>query len=186
MYYKENYFILTGGPGSGKTTLINKLQEMGYAIVPEVGREIIKEQIATGGDALPWKDTTKYAQQMLQHAVSDFLKHTSDDGLYLFDRGIGDSLGYASLIELCKQTDFNTAVKRYRYNEVVFICPPWEEIYQTDNERLQDYELAVRTYHAIEKVYLAHGYKLIEVPKTHVNLRAQFIIEHLKLHKTHY
>jgi predicted ATPase len=48
--YNEGFYVLTGGPGAGKTTLLNQLEEMGYMCVPEVAREIIREQMRIGGD----------------------------------------------------------------------------------------------------------------------------------------
>ncbi len=43
---KTNYFILTGGPGSGKTTTLNELAHRGFLTVPEVARAIIQKQNA--------------------------------------------------------------------------------------------------------------------------------------------
>lgn len=37
-----NYYIFTGGPGSGKSTVLNILENMGYMTVREVARDIIK------------------------------------------------------------------------------------------------------------------------------------------------
>ena len=42
----SNFFILTGGHGSGKTTVLDELAKRGYLIVPEVARVIIKELLA--------------------------------------------------------------------------------------------------------------------------------------------
>ncbi len=49
---KPNFFILTGGPGSGKTSVLTALAQKGFLTVPEVGRKIIKEQQLIGGNAL--------------------------------------------------------------------------------------------------------------------------------------
>jgi len=38
----NNRFIITGGPGSGKTSLVEVLQNLGYAGFPEIARELIK------------------------------------------------------------------------------------------------------------------------------------------------
>ena len=54
MIYKPNFFVITGGPGVGKTTLLEALAKQGFPYVPEVAREIIREQASRNGDALPW------------------------------------------------------------------------------------------------------------------------------------
>ncbi len=48
----ERLLVLTGGPGSGKTTLINAFQRASYARSWEAGRSIIQNQFAIGGRAL--------------------------------------------------------------------------------------------------------------------------------------
>lgn len=60
-----NYYIFTGGPGSGKSTVLNILENMGYMTVREVARDIIKNQVRTNGDAVPWNNTVRYSNLML-------------------------------------------------------------------------------------------------------------------------
>src|SRR5947209_3944943 len=72
----QNLFVVTGGPGSGKTTVLRELDRRGYKYSPEVARQIIQEQMKTGGNALPWGNTTFYTELMLQRSVQCFLEHT--------------------------------------------------------------------------------------------------------------
>ena len=65
------------------------------------------------------------------------------------------------------------------YCRIVFLFPPWEEIYENDTERKQDFNEAVATYHEMVSAYTKFGYDLIEVPKTSVKERAQFIVSKL-------
>ena len=44
------------------------------------------------------------------------------------------------------------------YNPIVFILPPWKEIYQTDNERKQDWQEAEHTYFQMKSTYEKYGY----------------------------
>ncbi|MGA7560919.1 MAG: AAA family ATPase [Terriglobales bacterium] len=44
-----NLFVITGGPGSGKTTVILALEKLGFGYAPEVAPEIIQEQVRDGG-----------------------------------------------------------------------------------------------------------------------------------------
>ncbi len=89
----DNYYILTGGPGSGKTTVLNLLADMGYLTMKESAREIIQRQVETGGDGVPWMNTLRYADLMLLHAVTDFEEYSHIDRPCFFDRGIPDVLG---------------------------------------------------------------------------------------------
>ncbi|WP_279157967.1 AAA family ATPase, partial [Parabacteroides goldsteinii] len=44
MLIKTGLYVITGGPGTGKTSLIEELKIVGYQTVKEVARDIIKEQ----------------------------------------------------------------------------------------------------------------------------------------------
>lgn len=180
MNIKENFYVITGGPGVGKTTLLNELKSRGYNFVEEVARNIIKEQIETDGEALPWKDRQKYSDLMLKRSVEDFVRHSEIETLLFFDRGIPDTYAYQKLIGLPIGRDLNVAVEKFRYNPTVFILPPWSEIYHTDDERKQDFEEAVNTYEAMKSVYSSLGYNLVEVPKYTVDKRAEFILQNMK------
>jgi predicted ATPase len=76
----SHLFVITGGPGSGKTTLLKELDRRGYPCVPEVARQIIQEQVAAGGSALPWGDLALYAKLMLERSIQSFLEHCSTSG----------------------------------------------------------------------------------------------------------
>ena len=52
----DRLFIITGGPGSGKSTVIDALAKRGISTMSEAGRAIIQDQVAIGGEALPWAD----------------------------------------------------------------------------------------------------------------------------------
>jgi predicted ATPase len=71
---KSNFIIITGGPGMGKTSLVQHLSELGYQHVPETGRSIIQQQVTDGGDALPWQNRAAYAQLMFNKSLEDFFK----------------------------------------------------------------------------------------------------------------
>ncbi|NDW10882.1 AAA family ATPase [Dysgonomonas sp. 520] len=175
--YKENYYIITGGPGVGKTSLINELGSRGYNTVSEVAREIIKHQVETNGKALPWSDRKLYSDLMLKHSIGDYLRLAESPEIFFFDRGIPDTYGYEVLLGFQIEKNLDMAVREYKYNRTVFILPPWEDIYHTDTERKQDYEEAVNTYMVMRSVYTQLGYNLIEVPKLPVEERADFVLQ---------
>ena len=47
-------FILTGTPGSGKTTIIRALEAAGFSTVPEAATDVIAQE-AKRGNSAPWR-----------------------------------------------------------------------------------------------------------------------------------
>jgi predicted ATPase len=176
----KNYYVITGGPGVGKTTLLHELEKRNYRCMPEAARRIIQEQMAQNGDALPWKNTLRYKELMLEGSVSLYLQ--ADPAIItFFDRGIPDVMAYAELTGLTVTDKLTSAITSYRYNPTVFILPPWKEIYETDNERKQTWEEAVATFDVMKQTYSACGYTLTEVPPLPVAARADFILRPISL-----
>lgn len=176
-----NFYILTGGPGSGKSTVLSLLFSMGYSVVPEVGRKIIQEQVSLEGNALPWGDRCRYAELMLLHSVLDFGKFVSLNMPRFFDRGIPDILGYCRFARIPVGKKLESAVRNYRYNPVVFVFPPWETIYTQDPERKQSFQEARDTCYAIREVYEENGYRTVAVPFLSPEKRAVWILNYLSL-----
>ena len=97
------------------------------------------------------------------------------------DRGIPDVLCYAQLIGLSDPGFILDACRQYRYGPVVFLAPPWKEIYETDSERKQDFAEAERTFHQMVEVYRQCDYGISELPRVTPAARAKFILKQLRL-----
>ncbi len=175
---KENFYIISGGPGSGKTSIINVLKTRGYLCVDEVARQIIQEQVKIDGDALHWKDQIKFRDLMLSRSIYTFEQMVNQEGAVFFDRGISELINYCRLINSSIPQYLFNAVDLFRYNKQVFLLPPWEEIYHTDSERKHDWQEAEQTYYGISKAYVESGYQVLEVPKTPIAERVDFILHH--------
>lgn len=174
----NNYYIITGGPGVGKTTLLQELGRSGLHCIPEVARRIIQEQMARHGDALPWKNRELYKTLMLEGSSAVY-RQADPAIVTFFDRGIPDVLAYAKLAGLTITDTLLSATTLFRYNPVVFILPPWKAIYTTDTERKQSWEEALATFEVMKETYSACGYTLAEVPRLPVAERARFVLEHI-------
>lgn len=181
MFENPNLYIISGGPGSGKTTVLQELVKLGFHHAPEVARQIIQEQIATGGTALPWQDRETYTQLMLERSIESYLAHTPSLKTTFADRGIPDTLCYAHLIGLADAGPIASACREYRYAQVVFLAPPWKEIHETDRERKQDFAEAKRTYDLMTKVYQECGYQVAVLPKLPTPARAEFILKRVQV-----
>ncbi len=175
----RSFYIITGGPGVGKTTLLNSLEQAGYHIIPEDARRIIQEQMSLGGEGLPWKNKSYYTSLMLDASVTSYLKALQlySRTVCFFDRGIPDVLCYARMEKLPLASEVQTMTERYTYHPKAFILPPWLDIYATDSERRQTWEEACLTFKEMKKVYRKCGYQIIEVPKDTVENRRNFVLQ---------
>lgn len=176
----DHLFVITGGPGSGKSSLIAALAAEGIATMPEAGRAIIQDQTAIGGDALPWADRQAFAAQMLGWELRSHREARALAGPVVLDRGIPDVIGYLQLCGLPVPAPVERAAAAYRYNRTVFIAPHWLEIYAQDAERRQDAAEAQATHEAMSQVYGALGYRLVALPRASVAARAVFVRERMK------
>jgi len=176
----NRFYIITGGPGSGKTSLIEALHARGYYCTAEAGREIIQDQVKIDGCALPWRDPLLFAELMLSCDMRSYRLAERSGGPVFFDRGILDIAGYLRLMNIPVPGHIQNAVKKFGYNRTVFLAPPWPEIFCQDQERKQDLDEAQRTYDAIATTYRALSYELVELPRFSIEERCRFVLDHVE------
>lgn len=172
----DRLIVITGGPGSGKTTLIDALEAAGFACTQEAGRGIIQDQTAIDGPALPWRDPLAFAEQMLAWDMRSYrMAQTLGEPVFC-DRGIPDTIGYLRLMTLPVPDHMEKAAEFFRYRRRVFIAPPWREIFTQDAERRQDFAEAERTCAVMVETYTGLGYELVTLPLVPAADRVRFVI----------
>ncbi|MFD2599069.1 AAA family ATPase [Sphingobacterium corticis] len=177
----DNFYVITGGPGVGKTTLLTELEKVGFRIVHEDARRIIQNEVKKGGDGLPWKNKAYYTKLMIEESIKTYklLSESGSSDIHFFDRGIFDAFCYADMIGIDIEDHLKKAVSDIRYNRKVFLLPPWKRIYENDNERKQEWNEAISTYNAMKLTYRKYGYELMEVPIGTIANRADFVISQI-------
>ena len=170
--------IITGGPGSGKSTLLEALSQNGHSCVPEVSRQLIREQVLEESNCLPWKDLACFASVSLGKMIFDYESVNQQD-IAFFDRGIPDIIAYLKVGGLQVSPLFFEASKTFSYANAVFVAPPWKKIYVNDDERWQTFDEACVLYETITSVYSDLGYKIIELPCVTVEERIAFVMRYL-------
>ena len=168
---------VTGGPGAGKTSLLEGLKLRGYAVVPEVARGIIADR-KTGGLS-PRPPLIEFAKAIVERDVDQYESTRTGEGIIFFDRSLLDSLGMLAHLDQLADADKQRFLEQYPYHSTAFILPPWREIYRTDSERDQSYEEAVRVYQSLREWYVQCGYNLIDVPKGTIDERCEFVLQSL-------
>ncbi len=172
----DRLFVITGGPGSGKSTLVEALAARGLCTMPEAGRAIIQDQVAIGGEALPWSDRRVFAELMLSWEMRSYRQALRVSGPVIFDRGVPDVLGYLRLSNLPIPSHVERAAHMFRYHPRVFIAPPWKEIFELDAERKQSFEEAQATYEAMVETYSGLGYELVPLALEPVEERVRLVL----------
>lgn len=116
--------VLTGGPGGGKTTILNnikdRLQTMGYTVfvVPETARIFMDNGIKSKKDyeyTLKFQDAILKEQSLREKITEQFaeMEKETNDVVILYDRAILDNRAY-----LEKQTDFNKLMQKNSLTEL--------------------------------------------------------------------
>jgi len=166
---KNKKIIISGPPGSGKTTIIDELRNRGYICMPEV---------------TPKKLNLKIEQNKL--ILSDFLfserikqYHSQNEVACFYDRSLIDVVAYMDFWDSKYPHIWNNEITKLRYNQNVFYTPPWPEIYKKTDHRQENIKEAQQIDLFLRKAFLKYQYNIIEVPKLDVSKRVDFIINNL-------
>jgi predicted ATPase len=175
----QKRIVITGGPGSGKTTLIEHLEIGGHAVMHEVSRAVIKAAQEEGIEQLFLEDPMLFSQKLLESRLNQFEEASSmKDSIIFYDRGMPDVTAYMDYIGSTYTESFDQPCVEFRYDSI-FLLPPWEGIYLQDNERYESFDQAVLIYKFLLRGYQKYGYNIIEVPVGTIDERIHFIFGHL-------
>lgn len=172
-----NKIVITGGPGTGKTTLIDELSSQGYPIMPEVSREVILEARKEGIEQLFLVKPLLFSEKLMEHRLQQFQEAPTNEPMVLFDRGMPDVTAYMDYLGTEYPAHFDETCRRHRYDHI-FILPPWQEIYTQDNERYESFEQAQSIYKFLAEGYRKYGYDITHVPQGTVAERCKYILDH--------
>jgi len=173
----SNRYIITGGPGSGKSSLLAALVNQNHQGFEEISRVIIREQHETGGDMVPWQNLSGFAD-LCYEKMSTQLDECSANCICFYDRGLPDIIAYVRRGGLKVPLKYFERAKAY--NKTVFLAPPWKEIFVNDDERPESFEDAVEIYKFLKSTYEELGFNIVELPKISIEERVTFIERILK------
>jgi predicted ATPase len=166
--------VITGGPGSGKTTLLAELAARGYMTVEESARAIIAERLARGETPRP--DPLSFAREILRRDIEKYRRHSHEPNWVFFDRGVIEAIAMVHEVEPLPPEELGAMISVYRFHPLVFILPPWEDIYKTDTERDQTFADAIDVHEKIVRWYRSCGYVLRDLPRLPVAQRADHVL----------
>ncbi len=169
-------YVITGGPGFGKTALIEKLRQLGFQTGEETARQIIMQQLEIQGDILPWKNSSKFEKLVMNRRI-EFLNQIEIQDIAFSDRGLPDQAGFSRYKGKDVSKELASAILLNRYAKKVFVTPPWSQIYKNDPIRTETFEEAKKIHQCVVEAYLDNGYELFDLPLTTLDSRIEFIFK---------
>ena len=165
--------LITGGPGTGKTSLVNELKNNGYLCSEEIVRDLTIKKRDEGVDQYFLTDPLVFSIKLFNLRLKEYSK-SFNSNLIIYDRGPIDVLAYLNFksIEIPKDLINDSKKINYKFS---FILNPWKDIYTQDNVRYESYEECVLIHEFLIKEYEKFKIKLIVVPNGTIIERVRFI-----------
>lgn len=167
--------VLTGGPGTGKTTTLQELHRRGFAVVPDEARALIRDRLAQGLPARP--EPLEFAQQFLDRSIRQY--DGARGSAVFFDYGILEPLLMLKQAGGIADAEIERQLADHPICELVFHFPAWRDIYVQDSERDHDFEHCRRVSNALGEAYRSLGFRVATVPCAPPPARADFILAEL-------
>ncbi len=175
----QQKIVLIGGPGTGKTSVLNELKNRGYYCLDEVSRAVTLQAQKEGIEQLFLTKPLLFSEMLLEGRETQYqTAEQCTENLVFFDRGIPDVYAYLNYFKTDYPDFFIKKSKQYKY-DIIFHFSPWEKIHITDNERYETFENSKEIDKYLKKAYKSLGYNLINVPFDTIENRTDFIINSL-------
>lgn len=173
---KTNWYVITGGPSSGKTTTVNLLKERGYITTFEHARHFLDTQRLKGRTV----EETRKNQREFQLAVLDMQieqeREIAPDVLAFLDRAIPDALAYYRFLNLSVDEKLNEALQTASYKKIfVLDSLPMKN----DYARNEDGTAQEKIHDLLIEVYESRNFPVVRVPVLPPEERVDFILKNL-------
>jgi len=173
---QTNWYVITGGPSSGKTTTVNILRERGYITTMEHARHFLDTQRLKGKTI----EEIRKNQRKFQSGVLDMQieqeKEMAPHVQVFLDRAIPDALAYYRFLNLSVDDKLTDALRNVSYKKI-FIMDPLP--LKNDYARNENAEAQKKIHALITEVYESLPFPVIHVPVLPAEERVDFILKNL-------
>ena len=173
---RTNWYVITGGPCSGKTTTVDMLRNLGYKTTIEEARHYLDLQRARGKSLHDIERNRKMFQlKVLRDQIKKERSLDPNEVVFL-DRAIPDARAYYRFWGLPEDRILTEAMKNVSYKKVFILdCLPLVR----DYARREDVKAQERIQMLLTRVYESLPFQVIHVPVLPADLRLKVILENL-------
>jgi predicted ATPase len=173
---KTNWYVITGGPSTGKTTVINMIAKKGYKTTIEHARHYIDTMRIDGETIEDMRNNKrKFQLGVLDMQIEQETEIYPEDLVFL-DRAIPDAMAYYQFLSLDYDEKLLNAVKNASYKKI-FILDRLPFI--KDYARVEDEEDQKKIHQLIIKVYTSLGFPIVFVPVLPAMKRVEYILNNI-------
>jgi predicted ATPase len=173
--------LLTGGPCSGKTSILHSLEENypQWIYHNEIARELSK--------TLDPINNPQEFTRAIYHGRLD--QYNQSDTISILDRGLVDCAAYELYYSTKESKQYQEYIESCRTHpyDLVFFMPHWKEIYKQDSERFETEQQASLIAEAIKSVLqnIDANYHVVPTFKTadkeeSILMRTEFIAQKIQ------
>lgn len=174
-------FVLTGGPGVGKTTVINALKEAGYQTVPE-SYTALWNQTQPHHLETYFGGLVAFREKLMDYQVA--LEDAIDPSQPAFlDRSTVEIVAFGELYNIEMAQRILDIPYNDRYDLIFFLDPLPEELYDKPEELACTRAQSLAIHEYLQKAYTDRGFPIVEVPFDTSVKRMAFILEAIRRFK---
>ena len=173
---KNNWYVVTGGPSTGKSTLLEDLEKRGYKTIPEAARVFIDQEIAKGLTIQEIRSDEQSFQEKVLEMKMETEKGLNLEETIFLDRGIPDSESYMLLHNFPIDENLKEAIQNCFYKKV-FLLDPLD--YEVDYARTETEDERKKLQKLLREAYEKLGFQVVVVPVMGREQRAEFVLNNL-------
>ena len=169
--------VITGAPGSGKTTLVRALEKRGRKTIRDTAREVLEERIRLGVTNPRSKEAYLDIQNEILSRMVHVAEVTSPDEHVFLDYAPPDNLAFLSLAGLPWTAFHVWAACRYRYKRVCLLdLPPPQLASEQDAIRAETFEQRLLVDRQLTEIYACLNVRVERIPYVPLEGRISLVV----------
>jgi predicted ATPase len=181
-------YVITGGPGSGKSSVLEALRSRGYNTIDEAARPIKEEQRLRKEQGLSYilPENDNYGFQRLIYTKQVELEQQCY-GKSFIDRGVIDNIAYCRRFSTPVCDELDRFCRASDYGKVFILDSLPQKFYEQDAARDEDYSESILLGNMLADAYRDYGHNVVRVPyfessskKESVDARVEHILQQVR------